>query len=78
VRGKALGVSGDVPVVVVACSVKGWGEDGRIVWTLRTLGHPAAVFVDGAPGIKAKNDAGSNWDWSSADATEYPLVTGTN
>jgi thiosulfate/3-mercaptopyruvate sulfurtransferase len=205
-RIQALGVSADVPVVVVADSVKGWGEDGRIVWTLRTLGHPSAFFVDGGiaaltkdgdpgikpvagngsfevkrmadyevkkeelrqflgstnvvildtrepreyagetpygesrgghvpgakhvfykdfldangdvlppdqiraklaalgaspdaevisyctggirsgfvtavlnnAGIKAKNYAGSMWDWSSADATEYPLVTGTN
>lgn len=60
-RIRALGISNDVPVVVVADSVKGWGEDGRIVWTLRTLGHPAAFFVDGGvaaitkdgdPGIK--------------------------
>ncbi|MEB3306512.1 MAG: rhodanese-like domain-containing protein [Cyanobacteriota bacterium] len=61
-RIQALGVSADVPVVVVADAVKGWGEDGRIVWTLRTLGHTQAFFVDGGiaalikdgdPGIKA-------------------------
>lgn len=44
---QAVGVSGDRPVVVVADPVKGWGEDGRIVWMLRSLGHPAAVLVDG-------------------------------
>lgn len=46
---RALGVSNDRPVVVVGypnhpCS---FGEDGRIVWMLRTLGHPAAALVDG-------------------------------
>lgn len=44
---QALGVSKDKPVVAVADPVKGWGEDGRIVWTLRTLGHTKAVLVDG-------------------------------
>lgn len=44
---QALGVSKDKPVVAVADPVKGWGEDGRIVWTLRTLGHGKAVLVDG-------------------------------
>lgn len=67
-RIQALGISTDVPVVVVADSVKGWGEDGRIVWTLRTLGHPDAFFVDGGvaalvaagdPGIKAPAGAGT-------------------
>jgi thiosulfate/3-mercaptopyruvate sulfurtransferase len=44
---RALGVSADVPVIAVADSVKGWGEDGRIVWTLRTLGHEQAFLVNG-------------------------------
>lgn len=57
-----IGVSRDVPVVAVADSANGWGEDGRIVWTLRTLGHKHAYLVDGgvaaltasgAPAIKA-------------------------
>jgi Rhodanese-related sulfurtransferase len=38
--------------------VKGWGEDGRIVWMLRTLGHEKAVFVDG--GYPALIKAGIN------------------
>lgn len=50
-RLQALGVSKDVPIVVVGDSIKGWGEDGRIVWTLRSLGHTAAYFADG--GIEA-------------------------
>ena len=58
---QALGISANAPVIVVADSKNGWGEDGRIVWTLRTLGHPAVFFVDGGvvaltrdgdPGIK--------------------------
>jgi thiosulfate/3-mercaptopyruvate sulfurtransferase len=44
---QAIGICQDKPVIVVADSVKGWGEDGRIVWMLRTLGHEKAVFVDG-------------------------------
>ncbi len=44
---RALGVSAGVPVVVVADSANSWGEDGRIVWTLRTLGHPQSFLVNG-------------------------------
>jgi len=44
---QALGICQDQPVIVIADSAKGWGEDGRIVWMLRTLGHEKAVFVDG-------------------------------
>lgn len=46
-RLRALGVSRDRPVVVVGEPPRGWGEDARIAWTLRTLGHPGAVIVDG-------------------------------
>lgn len=42
-----LGVSQARPVVVVADPLKGWGEDGRLVWTLRTLGHSKAVLING-------------------------------
>lgn len=48
---RALGVSAAVPVIVVADSAKGWGEDGRVVWTLRTLGHEQAYLVNG--GVEA-------------------------
>lgn len=44
---QALGISAQTPVVVFANPPKGWGEDGRIVWMLRTLGHQQAVMVDG-------------------------------
>ena len=55
---QAIGICQDKPVIVVADSVKGWGEDGRIVWMLRTLGHEKAVFVDG--GYRAFIKAGIN------------------
>lgn len=44
---QALGISQNQPVVVVIDPKQGWGEDGRIVWMLRSLGHSQAVFVDG-------------------------------
>lgn len=44
---QAVGISHNRPVVVVADPANGWGEDGRIVWMLRTLGHSQAVLVDG-------------------------------
>jgi thiosulfate/3-mercaptopyruvate sulfurtransferase len=44
---RALGVSTAVPIIAVADTAQGWGEDGRIVWTLRTLGHGQAFLVNG-------------------------------
>jgi len=44
---RAIGIFRDRPVVVVGDPVNGWGEEGRIVWMLRTLGHDRAVWVDG-------------------------------
>ena len=46
-RLQALGISKDKPVVVFANPPGGWGEDGRIVWMLRTLGHTQVAMVDG-------------------------------
>lgn len=46
-RLQKLGISNDRPVVVFADPQDGWGEDGRLVWMLRTLGHQQAVMVDG-------------------------------
>lgn len=53
---QALGISQQTPVVVFADPPGGWGEDGRIVWMLRTLGHSQAVMVDG--GFKSLVDVG--------------------
>lgn len=52
-----LGISTDTAVVVVGDVTKGWGEDGRIAWMLRSLGHPAAVIVDGGVGALTKGGA---------------------
>ena len=44
---QALGIDRQRPVVVAGSPLQGWGEDGRLVWMLRTLGHERAVLVDG-------------------------------
>lgn len=59
--GQRLGSAGITarPVVVLSHPRCNWGEEGRIVWMLRSLGHPAAAFVDGgAPAVRA---AGLAW-----------------
>lgn len=53
---RGIGICQNKPVIVVADPVKGWGEDGRMVWMLRTLGQEKAVFVDG--GYRALIKAG--------------------
>jgi thiosulfate/3-mercaptopyruvate sulfurtransferase len=44
---RAIGIFNHRPVVVFGDPLHGWGEEGRIVWMLRTLGHQKAVLVDG-------------------------------
>ncbi|MEQ8969720.1 MAG: rhodanese-like domain-containing protein [Coleofasciculus sp. C1-SOL-03] len=44
---QAFGIFNGTPVIVFGDPVNGGGEDGRIVWMLRTLGHQNAVLVDG-------------------------------
>ncbi|MBV8886829.1 MAG: hypothetical protein JO235_22935 [Chroococcidiopsidaceae cyanobacterium CP_BM_RX_35] len=42
-----VGVFNAKPVIVVGNPAHNFGEEGRIVWMLRTLGHSQTVFVDG-------------------------------
>lgn len=65
-----VGISNSQPVVVVADPVQGWGEEGRIVWMLRTLGHQQAVMVDG--GYQALVNAGVPVSRKVATASETP------
>jgi thiosulfate/3-mercaptopyruvate sulfurtransferase len=59
---RQLGVMDDTPIVVFGDPLKGWGEEGRLVWMLRSLGHPAAVWVDG--GYAALGQTGLPTSWS--------------
>ncbi|MEO1145306.1 MAG: rhodanese-like domain-containing protein [Cyanobacteria bacterium J06638_22] len=69
-RLQEVGISGDRPVVVVANPTQGWGEDGRIAWMLRTMGHTQAVIVDG--GYQAVVNLGLPTTLSIARAAEQP------
>lgn len=51
------GVSKDKVVVNIADPINGGGEDGRLTWALRTLGHTEAVFVDGGYQALVKDGA---------------------
>lgn len=50
-----LGVSMSRRVLVVGNTKQGWGEDGRITWMLRALGHEGTSIVDG--GFEALSSA---------------------
>ena len=49
-----LGIFNDKPVIVYIDPKTGWGEEGRIVWMLRSLGHSQAFWVDGGYGALVK------------------------
>lgn len=53
---RQVGVSNQISVIVIGDPEDGWGEDGRIVWMLRAMGHHKVALVDG--GMKALKDAG--------------------
>jgi thiosulfate/3-mercaptopyruvate sulfurtransferase len=42
-----LGITNSKPIIVIGDWQNGWGEDGRIAWTLRTWGYSHAVLIDG-------------------------------
>lgn len=51
---QTLGLSAAQPVVVVGDPLSGRGDEGSVVLTLRGLGHPRAVLVDGGmPALRA-------------------------
>lgn len=50
-----LGVDDEKPVLVCGSAQRGWGEEGRIAWMIRYLGHPAVAILDG--GCDAWRDA---------------------
>ena len=52
----ALGVRRNQAVLVAGDPAKGWGDDGRVVWTLRSVGHDKAALVDG--GVPALRGTG--------------------
>lgn len=54
---RKVGVRVGQPVIVVGDPPDDWGEDGRIVWMLRTVGHTKTAFVSG--GIDALKRAGA-------------------
>ena len=51
-----LGVDDAKPVLVCGSAQNGWGEEGRIAWMIRYLGHPAVAILDG--GCDAWREAG--------------------
>jgi thiosulfate/3-mercaptopyruvate sulfurtransferase len=53
------GVDNARPVLVCGDGAKGWGEEARVAWTLRVLGHEDVAFLDG--GCEAWRDAGHAW-----------------
>lgn len=52
---EAAGVRWDRAVYVIGAAREGWGEEGRIWWTLRYLGHDRVFIIDG--GVRAWIDA---------------------
>lgn len=69
------GVSNDTPVLVVGDPKNGWGEEGRIVWMLKTLKHKDAALIDG--GFAALKKAGAPTEKGAAQKAKTGDFTGT-
>lgn len=68
---RALGISGSTRVLVYSGSPKGWGEDGRIAWTLRLAGLKNVSIIDG--GFEGWIGAGG----TTSTAMSKPAAAGT-
>ncbi|MFN3199325.1 MAG: sulfurtransferase [Bradymonadia bacterium] len=53
---RTLGVSNNVPVLVYGAWTEGWGEEGRLYWTLDYMGHERVHILEG--GLPAWQRAG--------------------
>lgn len=65
---RAAGVSSGAPVVVYDAGYSGWGEAGRIWWTLSYLGHDDVYILDG--GVSA-------WEAAGRALSREPATTAT-
>lgn len=72
---RQLGISNDIPIIVVGNPQQPWhfGEEGRIVWMLHTLGHLQAAFVDGGQPALVKAGVRSVWGISKAIAGDFRI-----
>lgn len=59
---RAIGICNTKPVIVVGNPPHNFGEEGRIVWMLRTLGHEQAAFVDGGHNALVKTGIPIVWE----------------
>ncbi|NCN10240.1 MAG: sulfurtransferase [Leptospira sp.] len=44
---ESLGISNDTDVLVYGDPLNGWGEEGRIAWSLKSIGHKNTLIIDG-------------------------------
>ena len=63
-----VGIDGSKPVVVYADVKSGWGEDGRIMWTLREAGISDVKVLDGG---------WRKWVGSKGETEDGSVVNGT-
>ena len=69
----AVGIDGSKPVVVYTDVKSGWGEDGRIMWTLREAGIEDVKVLDGG----WRKWVGSKGDIESAPTAVTPVTAPT-
>lgn len=79
---RSLGVSRERPVLVYGDPAGGWGEEGRVAWMLRALGHDRTAMVaggwealrrHGAPIALGPAGAATRGDFRPADTLRYAV-----
>jgi len=68
---RAIGISNHKPVVVVGNPAHNFGEEGRIVWMLRTLGHSQAAFVDGGYDALINTGIAISWGLTQVETGDF-------
>lgn len=68
-----LGLSADSQVVVYANPPSGWGEDGRLLWSLKAAGIESVQLLDGGIDAWKRIDGPLNYLGEHAEPSAYQL-----
>lgn len=68
-----LGVSKDKKIVIYADTLSGWGEDGRILWTLKMAGLNNVRILDGGINVWKSSDLDISKETVTPEKSEFKV-----
>lgn len=71
---RSFGISNHRPILVIGNPPHNFGEEGRIVWMLRSLGHESAAFVDGGYQALISSIVKTTWGWEQPKPGDFEVI----